>query len=299
MAESTGTSINPTAMFDTWMKSVNDLWSNTASAFPTPPPEKSEDTGKTKPSNDNFWQTGMDTWQSIASAMNLPPSALSSSAGMGNFSEIFTRMTEPVFSNMTQMIQHWQDQSAKSADYIKPFNFDTLDTDVLEIWKKLYDNEFRKFFKSPQLGLNREHQEKGARFLDRFNLLQSAMAEFLNFLAIPFKKAGIDFQEKMTELASENQLPKDANDYYRIWLKMLEGHYMTLFQSPDYILCLGKTITAAAAYTRAKKELINDLLQQLSIPSSEQMDAVYKEMHGLKKRLKTLEKVIRIANKID
>ena len=290
MTESTDASINPTALFDTWMKSVNDLWSNASTAF-TPSPVN-EDRRKNEPGDAGFWQTGMDTWQSIASAMNLPSSALSSSAGMGNFSEIFTKMTEPVFSNMTRMVQHWQDQSANAADYVKPLNFDTLDTDVLEIWKKLYDNEFRKFFKSPQLGLNREHQEKGARFLDRFNLLQSAMAEFLNFLAIPFKKAGTDFQKKMTEMASDNKLPKDANDYYRIWLKMLEGHYMTLFQSPDYILCLVKTLTAAAAYTRAKKDLINDLLKQLSIPSSEQMDTVYKEMHGLKKRLKTLEKVV-------
>jgi len=285
MTESSGTSTNPTAMFDTWMKSVNDFWSSTAASF-----SLSENTDKT--GNTDFWQTGMDAWKTIADAMNLPPSAMSPAADIGTFSDIFSKMAQPVFSNMAQMIQQWQDQSSEASGYVKPFNFDSIDTDALEIWKKLYDNEFRKFFKAPQLGLTREHQEKIARFLDCFNILQSTMAEFLSFLAIPFKKANTDFHEKLTKLAVENKLPKNTNEYYRIWLKSLEEHYMTLFQSPDYIFALGKTLTASAAYTRTKKELVNDLLQQLSIPSSEQLDAVYKELHEMKRRLKDLEKAV-------
>ncbi|MBC2714518.1 MAG: hypothetical protein HF978_04340 [Desulfobacteraceae bacterium] len=290
MTESTDASTHPATMFDTWMKSVNDFWSNMATPFP--PSDIKEEIEKEKTSDTDFWKTGMETWQSIASAMSQSTPTPSPLAGIGTFPQTFLEMTQPVFSSITQMLQQWQDQSLKSDDYIKPFDFNTIDTDILNIWKKLYDNEFRKFFKIPQLGLAREHQEKVARFLDRFNLLQSTMAEFLNFLAIPFKKTHTNFQEKLTELAQKNDLPRDVNDYYRIWLKILEGHYMTLFQSPDYIHSLGKTLTASAAYTRAKKELVNDLLQQLSIPSSEHMDAVYKELHGLKKRIKVLEKAI-------
>jgi len=293
MTESTGTSINPTSMFDTWMKSVTDFWPKMATPFPLADDTEENETSKT--SDTDFWKSGMETWQSIVSAMSQSAPTPISLPEIGTFPETFLKMTQPVFSSMTQMLQQWQDQSVKSTDqanYVKPFNFDSIDTDVLEIWKKLYDNEFRKFFKIPQLGLAREHQEKVARFLDRFNILQTTMAEFLNFLAIPFKKANTDFQKKMTGLASENKLPKDTNEYYRIWLKILEGHYMTLFQSPDYFHSLGKTLTASAAYTRAKKDLVNDLLHQFSIPSSEQMDAVYKELHGLKKKLKDIEKAI-------
>jgi hypothetical protein len=51
-------------------------------------------------------------------------------------------------------------------------------------------------------------------------------------------------------------------------------------------------MTASAACARAKKALINDLLQQMSIPSAEQLDAVYHDLHDLKKRLKNLEKTV-------
>ena len=68
---------------------------------------------------------------------------------------------------------------------------------------------------------------------------------------------------------------------------------MTLFQSPDYIRSLAKTLSASAAYTRAKKDLINDVLGQLSMPSSENLDAVYKDLHALKKRLRTIEQIIK------
>jgi class III poly(R)-hydroxyalkanoic acid synthase PhaE subunit len=293
MTESTGTSTNPTAMFNAWMKSVNDLWSNTAASVL--PQENTSNNETSETSDNNFWQTGMETWRSIASAMNLSPSAPSPSGDIGTFSEMLINMMQPVFSNVTQMIRQWQAQSSESidnTDHFKSFSFDTIETDILKVWGNLYDNEFRKFFKAPQLGLKREHHEKVARYLDRFNILQLTMAEFLSFLTIPFKKSTTDFQEKLTGLSRKNELPKDANDYYRMWLKILEGHYMTLFQSPEYIQSLGKTLTASAAYTLAKKELLNDVLQQLSIPSSEQMDAVYKELHGLKKRLKNLEKAV-------
>ena len=103
------------------------------------------------------------------------------------------------------------------------------------------------------------------------------------------------FQEKLTTLAEKNELPSDFQVYYRTWLKILEGHYMNLFQSPEYLQALAKTLSASAAYTKAKKDLMNDLLEQLSMPSSENINGVYKELYDLKKRIKHLEKSISIS----
>lgn len=290
MPGSTDTSNNPATMFDTWMKSVSDFWSNTTPQFPlagkaNEPP--AQETGENP-----FLKTGMETWQAVLSAMEQFAPQTPSGDGFGSFPETFSKMTQPVFSNVTQMFKQWQDRSLKSADYFKAIEFDTIDKDILTIWENVYDTEFRRFFKAPQLGLTREHQEKIANFADRFNILQTTMAEFLNILTEPLKNSQAGFQKKLAELAQKNELPTDTNGYYRLWLKILEGQYMTLFQSPEYMVSLGKTLSASSAYTRAKKELINDLLAQLSIPSSEQMDAVYRELHDLKKRLKKIEKAL-------
>lgn len=288
MIESADASNHPLSMFDMWMKSVNDFWSGMTTPFQAS--AETNGIGKDQTIDSGFWKTGLENWNSIVSAISRSAPMPSYPADTGTFSDTFIKMTEPFFSGITRMLHQWQGQPAGSMDQIIPFDFNSIDADVLKVWEKLYDHEFRRFLKAPQLGLTREHQEKTARFLDHFNKLQTAMAEFLNFLVIPFKKAHADFQQKLARLAAENELPKDLNACYRIWLKILEGHYMTLFQSPEYIASLMKTLAASAAYTRAKKELLNDLLKQLSVPSSENMDAVYRELHGLKKRVKNLEK---------
>jgi tetratricopeptide (TPR) repeat protein len=237
-----------------------------------------------------FMAANLNAWQAIASAMTRPESMASVLQGVGTLPETLLKMTQPVFSHINQMVQQFQKQTGKTGDYLESFDFTNMDKEALSIWKKLYDNEFRKLLKAPQLGLTREFQEKTNHFWDRFNILQSAMADFLHFLYLPFEKAHTSFQEKLAALAKENELPSDFKSFYQIWLKILEGHYMTLFQSPEYLGSLGKTLTAAAAYTKAKKALTNDLLQQFSIPSSTNIDGVYQELYDLKKRIKNLEK---------
>lgn len=298
MPDSTDPYITSANMFASWMKSVNDFWSKAPGPFETH--EKQADSGDDTDQNTSetdFLQTGMDTWRTIASAAEQYLSGDSLFAGAGNFQDTLLKMIQPVFSGITGMLHEWQAQSLNSAHDMsfpefKIPGFDTIDSDMLNVWNKLYDNELRKYLKAPQLGLAREHQEKIARFLDRFNILQSALAEFLSTLAGPLKKSQTAFQKKLTELAKNNKTPADARQYYQIWLKILEGQYMTLFQSPEYIRTLGNTLSASAQYNRAKKELINDVLGQLSIPSSEHLDAVFKELHVLKKRLRSLEKAV-------
>ena len=38
----------------------------------------------------------------------------------------------------------------------------------------------------------------------------------------------------------QESFPEDPKAYYQMWIKILEGHYMTLFQSPDYVKTLGE-----------------------------------------------------------
>jgi hypothetical protein len=294
MTHSPDNPFDPSSLFTSWMSSVTDLWSNMSQPIPPAPetPGYQQDTQKNPDQGSDFFKTSMDAFQSIASAMGGVDTASSAVPGAGALPEILLKMTQPVFSSMTQMIQQIQHQMGEAGDHLKTFNFSNLDTETFHIWEKLYDKEFRKLLKVPQLGLTREYQEKAALFWDRLNILESAMAEFLHFLYLPFEKSHTSFIEKLAELAKKDDLPKDAKSYYQIWLKILEGHYMTLFQDPEYIASLSKTLSAVAAYEQTKKSLTNDLLHQLSIPSSKDIDGVYRELYDLKKRIKNLEKAI-------
>ena len=54
--------------------------------------------------------------------------------------------------------------------------------------------------------------------------------------------------------------PEDFKDYYKAWLKILEGDYMTLFQSAEFIQTLTHTLPALEDFTTASGELLSEAM---------------------------------------
>ncbi len=121
-------------------------------------------------------------------------------------------------------------------------------------------------------------------------VFQTALAEFSRLLALPVTRSFNVLQAELGELADKGELPEDSKVYYNMWVKILEGHYMTLFQSPEYISSLGQTLSAMAEFAQARDDLVADFLAVLPIPRQKEVDELYEEIYRLKKRIKTLEK---------
>jgi polyhydroxyalkanoate synthesis regulator phasin len=126
--------------------------------------------------------------------------------------------------------------------------------------------------------------------MDTFNIYQATVAEFSRLLSLPMEKSFQVLQEKFAELTDKGDLPEDPKKYYQMWIKILEGHYMTLFQSPEYTRALNKTLDSMSEFSKAKKEVFQDFLNMLPVPTHKEMDELYKEIYLLKKRIKELEK---------
>ena len=109
-------------------------------------------------------------------------------------------------------------------------------------------------------------------------------------LYLPVTKSFSVIQEKLGELSEAGELPEDPQKYYQMWIKILEGHYMTLFQSNEYIETLAKTLDALAEFSAAKNDLLQDMLDALPVSTQKDMDDLYKEIYLMKKRIKILEK---------
>jgi len=69
---------------------------------------------------------------------------------------------------------------------------------IVSMWTELYENEFRRFFNIPQVGLTRSYQEKVIRTVDQINIFQATMAEFMHLLFQPVEKSFHVMQEKLT-----------------------------------------------------------------------------------------------------
>ena len=111
------------------------------------------------------------------------------------------------------------------------------------------------------------------------------MAEFIYLLFLPVKKSlratGAEWVNGRT-----GKPPEDFKEYYKRWLKILEGHYMTLFQSAEYTRTLTHTLHALEDFTLAKQELQSEAMAALGLPTRREMDDLYREIYLLKKNVK-------------
>jgi hypothetical protein len=116
------------------------------------------------------------------------------------------------------------------------------------------------------------------------------MAEFIYMLYLPVKKS-LRAMKGVGGMGRQETPPEDFREYYKGWLKILEGHYMTLFQSAEYTRTLVQTLTALQEFTLAKDALMSEAMAALSLPSRRDLDALYREMYELKKSMKDVSDV--------
>jgi len=232
------------------------------------------------------WTSGMKSWETLHNAFTMPETLETAFKSIQSSPESILKMAETGWKSFEGLMGDWQNMGKNPETLMFP----NLFQDALSSWSELYDKEFRKFLHIPQLGLARFHQEKINRSLDTFVRFQNTMSEFLYLLYKPIETSGNELQKEISNLVQNGEPAKEPKEYYGIWLKVLEKKYMILFKTEEYLQSLGKTMSAMEEYHSARKEVIDSLLQTFSIPTTKDMDDVYKDMYILKKRVQHLEK---------
>ena len=276
-----------------WMKTAGDLWGNMfrlwsdAAATIQPSDVSSSDaSGHVQASMD----TVLKSWQVLSSTMARPEVTDSLLKGAGTTPDILMKVAQSSLAGFLEFLQKWFERAGRIGKSSEAYTFEDLDKNAFRAWTEIYEKEFRQFFYIPQLGLTRLYQEKLHQTLDKFNLFQTATSEFFRLLYLPMTKSFSVIQEKLGQLSEAGELPEDSKKYYQMWIKILEGHYMTLFQSTEYVETLAKTLDALAEFSAAKNDLLQDMLNTLPVSTQKDMDDLYKEIYLLKKRIKALEK---------
>ena len=289
--ENTGAD-SATAMFETWMKNVTAMWQPMISAWSeataamldsAPGDGGGERTGAA-------WDANRRIWKAMASTMSDPASAEAAIKGLSSLPETALHLLQSTGSGMADLQRKWAERIQKMGAADTPFSFDDLDREFINRWTDLYKEELQQYLHVPQIGLTRFYQERLATALDRYQLYQAANTEFMQLLTVPVEKSFRAMQQQLADMADEGPLPEDSKSYYNLWIKTLEGHFMTLFKSPEYSEALAKTTTAMSNYVAAQRRVLEDLLQALPVPTERDIDDLYKEVYQIKKMVKKLEK---------
>lgn len=284
---------DPGSLLNSWIEAGTDYWLKAAKDW-TAMPNMTEGFagifGGPKSQSMDSWLNSLKMWQSMASGLGTPDMMESLFKGAGASPEITTKMLRVVWGGYFNLYEQWLKKVGKIGETTEAYKFENLDQEIFKSWVELYEKEIQPYFHTPQLGLTRLYQERMNLVMDKFNLYRTAVSEFLHLIYAPLEKSVHVMQEKFDELSKEGQLSENFKDYYNMWIKILEGHYMTLFKSPQYLQTLSRTLNAVTDFKAAQHEVLVDAMNSLPIPTNKDMDALYKEFYLLKKKVKELEK---------
>jgi len=278
-----------------WMKTAADMWLNLAKAIPP----NSDTAFKTQTAVQNRFaqqlETNLNLLKSFSRMMGEPESASAAANSVSALPEILMKMAKSGFDAAMQIQNHLMEKAGKIGKRTEAYNFDNLDQEVFKALSDVYEKELRQYLKIPPLGLTRFYTERFNEMLDKHNLFETTLAEFLSILYLPMEKSFKVLQEKLQQMAEEGHLPSEAKESYGMWLKILEGHYMSLFKSKEYTEALHRTLNKLEDFLIARNDAMSDLLHLLPVVTHKDMDDLYKEFHLLKKRVKELEKQLDIS----
>ena len=276
-----------TSMFTTWMKTMEGFWGTMGGKSGAVDPERPQ---PAMPKAQAAMAAAFKSWQTVTDAMATPESMNALLKGYGTMPEMLLTLAQTTMGSMVELQRSVIQRLNRMGESTKAYQFKDIDETITRIWTEIYEKEFRQFFQVPQLGLMRTYQEKANQAADKYNLLQSTLSEFLTLLGLPFTRTAQVMQEKLNEMAESEALPDDPKIYYNLWIKVLEGHFMTLFQTAEYVDTLTRTVNALADFTAARDAALEDALNLLPVATKTDLDEMARELYELKKRLRRLEK---------
>lgn len=278
---------DPQTMLAGWLKAANKFWAGPEQGQP-----REKRAGEKEPprSLQDSFLSAMKTLGTLSSAMGDPQVMNAVFRGASILPDITSSLMKSGMQALLTLQNQLTEKASKLGASTEPYTFDTIDQNTLQAWSTIYEQEIQRYLNIPQLGLNRFYQERINQALDRYAVFATCLTELLQILQGPFEKTTRAMNEKIEEIANTGALPEDSREYYRMWVKTLEGHFMTLFKSPQYTEALGNTLASYEDYLGSRNSIIQDMLQSFPIPTNKEMNELYKEIYLLKKKVRKLEK---------
>lgn len=277
-----------------WMKMTTDAWGAMGHlwASATPPPAEAKEPPAAGRLQEILTSSGK-LWGVAGKAMSEPGFAEMLQKGLQTAPELSLRLFQTGAGAFLELQRRWVDGLQRIGAPTQAYDFNDLDREFLNRWTDLYEKEFRQYLNIPQLGLTRLYQEKANQALDRYNLFQAALSEFLHLLSVPVEKSFRVIQEQLAELAQAGKFPEDFKQIYQMWIRTLEGHYMTLFQSSQYTETMARALESLNQFLSSRDEVLEDLFKLLPVCTHRDLDEINREVYLLKKRVRALEKKLK------
>ncbi|KJS03178.1 MAG: hypothetical protein VR65_02865 [Desulfobulbaceae bacterium BRH_c16a] len=246
------------------------------------------------------WEATVNNSVSFLKLMMAPENQETLYRSASAYTEALAQSTGDSMENFIELQRQAVKSLAEIGEHTKAYNLDDLDHSAFESFRELYRTEMQKYLKIPKIGLPREFHESLSELADKSNIFISHLNELIYQFSTPFEKTNRVMQTRIKAVLEGGEFVEDPKQVYNEWIKILEGHFMELLKSKEYIDVLNSTITSLAAYKGVKTDVTDAFLKEMQIPTGRDMDKVYKDMYQMKKKIRELSKQVeKLQNKVE
>jgi class III poly(R)-hydroxyalkanoic acid synthase PhaE subunit len=156
------------------------------------------------------------------------------------------------------------------------------------------DDTFGKVFHVPAVGKDRE---KITLLLRAFDDLAVNMAKNIEYQHMLYA-TGMTAMERVIETIAHKiksgEEVKSFDEFFDLWIDLNEKTYLELFQTEEFSQLQGEFMESTLMVRRHFFKLMELYLYDFPIALRSEMDDLYKTIYDLKKKLKSLEKQMKI-----
>jgi len=113
------------------------------------------------------------------------------------------------------------------------------------------------------------------------------LTEYYKQLSDTWAESQKRFNTKMPEIPNDMEHIESSK---RVWIDMFENAFTQLFDSEKFGENFGKLISSELELSKHWNNMLAVLLQSVNVPTKDDLNDVYKELHSLRKRISKLEK---------
>ncbi|HKI48803.1 MAG TPA: poly(R)-hydroxyalkanoic acid synthase subunit PhaE [Desulfobacteria bacterium] len=163
---------------------------------------------------------------------------------------------------------------------------------VTRRYLSFYEESVGSLLKAPQFGVFRESLQHMTAAGDAFNRFMAALSDFTIKFNLPLRDAFEELMEVAKEKKGTEKDFKSAREIYDAAVTLLDEKYDAHIKSPEGVQMVVDVVQKYLDFKK-KADVVNDIwLKFHSIPTSEEMEDVYRSIYELKRKTRQQASVI-------
>ena len=233
----------------------------------------------------------LEQWREEVSAM---PKRTASAAGD------FAQLSKSLFERWTPITAPWLSMisQATSAHPGEAFLSGTAGMGQLAGFQEMFRGPFAQMSvgELPRATVAREKMGKMLKMVDALKDLQDAQKQYQKTLSAGLAESVEKTIEHLVKLAEKGEKVTSPRDLMRTWYSIADRTLMQKFNTPEFLAVQDKLTDALMSHKKAQREAMEIVYNSLEIPTRSEIDEAYKDIHALKREVRSLRRAVKDAS---